>query len=191
MMYQKCGEKMKSKKTIIVTLIVLLIVIALLFFVCFILSRYHSEKSSPSTFETSSSAAEFVSAAENEAEFQTDNDYIKRKQNIKSNAELTNLNEEYAEIWHSKMDLYYQSLYDFYVSQDNTQMICKTQLMKEQWDSYYTSQMSYYEKFIMSVYESGSIVPIKLSDCSRILYRNKAIELYYLCLDCMIKVDAP
>ena len=128
---------------------------------------------------------------ESVTEFSVDKDYNNKKQNIKSNAELTNLNEEFANIWKGKTEIYYQSIYEYYYFKDDTAMIDKIESMKVDWENYYSNQMNYYKDFILSKYTTGSIVPVKLSEYSKALYRNKALELYDLCLDLGIDVDSP
>lgn len=127
----------------------------------------------------------------NSEEFSIDYNYEIRKKSVKSNAELTNLNEEFANIWQEKIGFYYQEICDYFISKSNNEMMNQTLSMQEKWNAYYKYQINYYEEFMLSVYDSGSIVPIKLSNYNLLLNRNKAIQLYYLCLNLGIEIKAP
>lgn len=176
---------MKTKKTIILFL-VLFILFLMIFFITKTLLKTNSNNPEFNTTITND-----FSTTDNADKFLIDYNYEERKKSVKSNAELTSLNEEFANIWREKSDFYYQEIYDYFVLQDDTAMINKTQLMKEEWDTYYICQMDYYEEFMISTYNSGSIVPIKMSSYSLLLNRNKAVELYNLCLNLGLEVKTP
>lgn len=125
---------------------------------------------------------------------QLDVEYNEKKSVAVSNSALTALNDEYAGLWQKQVEKYYQALFDYYSSteglyadkdgityypgvKDHASMMEETKASQENWLKYYESSINYYKDFLYSVYGTGSIVPVKLSDYSRILYRAKAIEM--------------
>lgn len=123
--------------------------------------------------------------------FLTDIEYEKRRKETKSNVELTSLNEEFADIWKEKIRTYHNCLINRYEEENNHTMIDETNTAQNSWELYCQSQIDYYETAILSQYTTGSIVPIKLSNFERNLYRERAIFLYYLCQELMIDVVSP
>lgn len=145
--------------------------------------------------------------------FLTDIEYEKRRKETKSNVELTSLNEEFADIWKGKVRTYYNSLVDHYEKEKNQittdgtntpqgageqyrqshidSLIDETKTSQESWELYCQGQLDYYEIAINFEYTTGSIVPIKLSNFERNLYRERAIFLYYLCRELTIDVVSP
>lgn len=175
------NQKQISITSLILVILSLLIIIPLLVF--------HIEDFS---YRNNSNVFELLSSYSlDDGEFLIDSNYNKKKQDINNNADLTNLNDEFANLWKEKINSYYQEISNYFISKEDTIMLNKTQLMKEEWEKDYSNKMSYYEDFLLSVYATGSIVPIKISDYNRILNRNKAIELYYLCLNLGIDVNSP
>lgn len=121
----------------------------------------------------------------------TDLDYFAKKEIVKSNVELVLLNDEYVLIWKEHVDTYYKALIDYYNSTKNTYMVELTQNDKEAFDKYAEDHINYYQEFTLSTYDSGSIVPTSISAYKLRLYREEAIELYFMCEQNFIDVEKP
>ena len=123
--------------------------------------------------------------------FLLDREYEAEKEQVRSNAEMTALNEEFEEKWKMKEEFYYGKLLDYYSSGSDKSMYDKTVAQQEEWSTYAAQQYDDYESLVHGCYTSGSIVPIKLSDYRRVLSRNRAIELYRQCSDLCLNIEAP
>lgn len=124
-------------------------------------------------------------------QFKLDLEYESKKKNVKSNIEMTALNEEYAEKWKSKIEFYHTQILNYYTLNSGGEMYDLSMQSHTNWNSYEEQQYNYYEAFIYDNYTTGSIIPIKLSDYKRIVYRNRAIELYNRCIDLLLEVELP
>ena len=126
-----------------------------------------------------------------DTQFTLDIEYQNKMQDSKSNVEITAINDEFSEKWKSKIEFYYIQIVNYYTSSFNQEM---HDLFKENhinWSSYAEQQYNYYETVMCDVYTTGSIVPVKLSNYKRTVYRNRAIELYNQCIELSIKVESP
>ena len=104
--------------------------------------------------------------------------YQKESKRVSSHAELTQINEKYAEIWLARMDEYYDRA-ELYAHETNDLSLAEQiEESRQSWDSYRTAETEYAKSCLLSVYGSGSIVPVLLSDYRREFCRNKAMELY-------------
>lgn len=125
------------------------------------------------------------------SEFSIDINYNNEKKEINSNADLTNLNEKFSGIWKNEVNGYYTELKGYFLSKNNTALYDETCFEQNSWEQYYEKQVGYYGNCLLCVYETGSILPLKLSNYSMRLNRNKAIDLYYFCLNLGIDVQPP
>ena len=105
-----------------------------------------------------------------------DEKYYKEKKQATSNAELTNLNEKYSNIWKEKIDFYYEKIKCSF-SYEEIHAKNEVDSLKESWNEYYKNEITSTNKVLASIYGSGSIVPVVLSEYDMLLCRNKAIEL--------------
>ncbi|MBE6794988.1 MAG: hypothetical protein E7533_00190 [Ruminococcaceae bacterium] len=124
-------------------------------------------------------------AHEENIQYALDVEYQKEISEARSNFEISQINLKYAKKWSGKAEHYYQQIIDYYETTtfhaDSQEMIEKTKEAKVQWEKNYASEKSYYESFMLSVYTSGSIVPIKLSEFEYTSYRACALELSDMC----------
>ncbi|MBR0466574.1 MAG: hypothetical protein IJJ40_03670 [Clostridia bacterium] len=122
-------------------------------------------------------------------EYEIDRTYLHKAKRISSNAELTSLNDEYARLYENKITVFFDIISNYYTGIKDEKMAKLIEDLKDNWEQYSTIQKENYQKLIISKYGSGSIVPVKLSDYNRKINREKAIELYELCLSLNIAVN--
>lgn len=117
-----------------------------------------------------------------------------------SNYDKSVINDEYTLLWKEKADEYYDSLFSYYSSDEERfndryispeDMIENIQSMKNERRSYFEKQIELYEAHLISKYGSGSVLSVKLSEYRLDMYRAEALEVYQMCLDLYIDVDAP
>ena len=106
-----------------------------------------------------------------------DKNYNTQIKLTKSNSEITNLNSEYKNIWKELIDLYYQQLTEYYKKEQNNHMQKILNANISNFNDYVLNQMLFYEEIVLTKYETGSVVPILLSEYEMKLYRAKALEL--------------
>lgn len=106
-----------------------------------------------------------------------DKNYNTQIKLTKSNSEITNLNSEYKNIWKELIDLYYQQLTEYYKKEQNNHMQKILNANISNFNDYVLNQMLFYEEIVLTKYETGSVVPILLSEYEMELYRAKALEL--------------
>lgn len=112
--------------------------------------------------------------------FSIDKEYEDRKQQAKCNADVTTLNEEFANIWKEKVQIYNKKLIDYYTLQNNEDMLNQTHSMIEKWEEYCSSQIAYYQSSA-TLENSGFGIAFKHTNQTMLLYRTRAVELYELC----------
>lgn len=120
-----------------------------------------------------------------------DNEYKERLALTKSNAETSNLNEEFAERWQKMSSEYYDLIFeiadkyegytnaskDLDFGEDLKQSLYASQ---NAWETYAQNRIDEERAALIMKYETGSIVPLLLSQFQYTLYRERAIELYNL-----------
>lgn len=109
--------------------------------------------------------------------------YERELAKTQSNADITALNERYAGFWEQEAEYIYKHLEEYYIAQENDE--CKQELSaaKLAWDEYYAKQTAYTKQMLLQRYESGSVVPIKSSNYERLLWRQRCISLYEMCVE--------
>lgn len=188
---------MQYRKTVILSIVVV---------VCIFLAGFslymgfnHFLKNSPTTDLYNSSSFDYWDNGylDNET-YQLDLEYNQKRKNAESNADVTHLNEEFQNLWKEKMDIYccmieehYANRSGYYSAEENAEMIEKSALMQDEWELFYEKQAEYHTDFLLSIYGSGSIVPIYSSEYELMLCRNRAVELYKFCRTLGVDVDAP
>lgn len=120
-----------------------------------------------------------------------DNEYKERLALTKSNAETSNLNEEFAERWQKMSSEYYDLIFeiadkyegytdaskDLDFGEDLKQSLYASQ---NAWETYAQNRIDEERAALIMKYETGSIVPLLLSQFQYTLYRERTVELYNL-----------
>lgn len=127
-------------------------------------------------------------ANETEYTYLMDVQYEQEKLETKCNADVTALNEKYAVCWKEKADEYAEKLKDYYSENQNDGMIDEINASLEDWEDYYEKQTAFYSDYLEFVYCGGSITPILSSAYNMNLCRDRAEELYQICLSLSIEV---
>ena len=116
-----------------------------------------------------------------------------------SNYDKCVINGEYALLWQEKADEYYDVLISYYSSDEERfndryispeDMLENVQSMKNDRRSYIEKQIEFYEAHLISKHGPGSILPVILSEYILDMYRAEALEVYQMCIDLHIDVDA-
>ncbi len=133
----------------------------------------------------------FYVNSENEMKFPLDITQEVALENAKSNVDKVNTNERYCELWEENINYYYNEIIKHFEDNNESELLQKTIETQAKWEEDCAQQVDYHNSLLLSVYESGTIVPIKLSyfECEQ--YRQRAIVLYEQCLELNIDVDPP
>ena len=135
-----------------------------------------------------------------EVVFSLDTEYQQDMNEAYSNYDKSAVNEEYALLWKEKADEYYDALIAYYSSDEERfndryisaeDMIENMQSMKDERRAYIENQIEFYEAHLTAKYGSGSALPGDLSKYTLNMYREEALEIYQMCLDLHIDVEAP
>ena len=135
-----------------------------------------------------------------EVVFSLDTEYQQDMNEAYSNYDKCVINGEYALLWQEKADEYYDALISYYSSDEERfndryisaeDMIENMQSMKTERREYMEKQIEFYEAHLTAKYGSGSILPVILSEYILDMYRAEALEVYQMCLDLHIDVEAP
>jgi hypothetical protein len=135
-----------------------------------------------------------------EVVFSLDTEYQQDMNEAYSNYDKCVINDEYALLWQEKADEYYDTLISYYSSDEERfndryispeDMLENVQSMKNDRRSYIEKQIEFYEAHLISKYGPGSILPVILSEYILDMYRAEALEVYQMCIDLHIDVDAP
>lgn len=135
-----------------------------------------------------------------EVVFSLDTEYRQDMNEAYSNYDKSAVNEEYALLWKEKADKYYDVLIAYYSSDEERfndryisaeDMIENMQSMKDERRAYIEKQIEFYEAHLTAKYGSGSALPGALSKYILDMYREEALEVYRMCLDLYIDVEAP
>lgn len=172
---------MKLSKSVIglsTVIAVLLIIIATMIFKDFSHSNSDADKRTSAVTESTvdksidtdiqSEISNYTTAVE------LDKDYKSRLSKAKSNAEITEINSEFADKWKAEIDTNYQKLLTVADGSFREQLIAS----QKEW--YVNAEKLTEERlaFLIEVYQYGSIVPVKVSEYEYNLYRERAIELF-------------
>ncbi len=141
-----------------------------------------------------------IEFASDDIESSLDKEYELSLSKAASNVDKSAVNDEYASLWKEKADEYYDALISYYSSDEERfndryispeDMIENMQSMKTERRSYIEKQIEFYEAHLISKYGSGSILPGALSKYKLDMYRDEALEVYQMCIDLNIDVEAP
>ncbi len=131
--------------------------------------------------------------------YSLDAEYEKAKQKCKSNAEITSLNEDFAKKWYDLIEAYYNCALtpgeppydDELLDEWYIKMHENIRIIHENWEIYAQQRLKNEEDRIVTIYMSGSIVPVLLSQFEYELYRSHAIEMYEMCREAFINCPQP
>lgn len=131
-----------------------------------------------------------------ENSYELDIEYSTEKKSCISNIEITNINSNYAQKWRALGDNYYNLILSDYTSDTKTKE--ELQITINNVTTIHDNMLNYiderlkteYERLIY-VYDTGTIVPIKLSQCEYKLYRYYALEMYTFCKDMYVDCEEP
>ena len=129
-------------------------------------------------------------------EYNLDKEHNKELENTTSNTEITNINEKYAEKWKSTGDEYYTLILSDYSNSTKTQeqlqeALDRVTLINNNMLDYIDERLEIELKRLQDFYQSGSIVPVEMSNYECKMYRDYALEMYRICNDMNISCDKP
>ena len=152
-MFQWFGDIMK--KTMIFG------IISFFLFVCTICSAKPSEHQ----FQIDSTyiSEETASYYNVEQYYSLDFKYKKDKAICKSNSDITEVNTEYAEQWYNLGETYYSLIMSEDLKSDDSEKKENVSFMYENWKLYASQQIADEKTRLETIYDGGTIVPIKLS----------------------------
>lgn len=124
-------------------------------------------------------------------EYSLDLHYNQEISSAESNVEILNINQEYAKLWNEKINIYYKELIEKYSSngQEETELIIIFEQTK--WEKELPNKIEQKKEFLLETYESGSIIPVELSEYEYMEYRYRALNLFNQCLELNIDVEFP
>ena len=105
--------------------------------------------------------------------------YNQEMEKAVSNYEKSEINKKYGDLWYEKIQLYNDALNAHYYKDE--EMKNKINLSQDNWLEYKNIQEDIYFDFLISVFTTGSIVPIIQSEKEYALNRERAIFLYQQC----------
>ena len=128
---------------------------------------------------------ELLTQFENEHK-RLDAEYQEQLDNAVSNAEISNIKHNFAELWLEKVDEYYSLIIEYYDTYDNSppqyvdylKVKEDTIKMQQQWSEYYEAHEKYYMDFLTTIYGAGSTKGIAAANYSYMLARSKALLVY-------------
>lgn len=122
--------------------------------------------------------------------YSLDTDYDNAFNNAESNIEKVNINTHFCDLWIGNANFYYNKIL-MYFEDNNSNLYQETLQDQLTWEHYYTQQKKHYNNLLISVYGSGTILPLKLSDFEYEQNRHRALILYHQCLELSIEVEPP
>lgn len=115
--------------------------------------------------------------------------YNQEMEKAVSNYEKSEINKKYGDLWYEKIQLYNDALNSHYYKDE--EMKNKINLSQDNWLEYKNIQEDIYFDFLISVFTTGSIVPIIQSEKEYALNRERAIFLYKQCDMLFLEVEKP
>ena len=130
------------------------------------------------------------------SEYNLDKEHSKELENTTSNAEITDINEKYAEKWKSTGDGYYTLILSDYSNSTKTkeqlqESLDRVTLIHDNMLEYIDERLEIELKRLQDVYQSGSIVPVEMSNYEYKMYRDYALEMYRICQDMNVSCNNP
>ena len=121
--------------------------------------------------------------------YMLDASYNQEIEEAESNFEKGEINDKYSDLWFDKITLYNDALICYY--SQNEKMQNEINLSHDEWLKYKEIQEDVYFDFLLSVYTTGSIVPLLQNEKRCELTRDRAIFLYKQCEMLSLDVDMP
>ncbi len=103
-----------------------------------------------------------------------DKEYSRRLSNAKSNTEITEINSEFADKWKNEIDTNYQKLLTIAEKSFREKLI----ISQAEWYIYAKKYIDERYEYLLEEYQTGTTVPIIISEFECNLYRERAIELF-------------
>ncbi len=170
MMCRGCGDKMKNIRW--------LFCIALLFVLLVGCSN--------SQMHNNTDAAVLI-----DTEYALDVEYKEAINACKSNVEISNTNNSFAQKWKDLGDYYYGCIMEGEYFNDKDEIKDIASSIHNEWIQYAQHRIEDEEKRLTVLYGAGSIVPIKLSQYECAFYRAHSIEMYEICIQLHLDCDQP
>lgn len=165
----------KSSIVLSIIIVVLLIIIAAMF-CCDFSQKNNNDIEDLIVFEAEPDSHNDTKLQNYPLAIELDKEYERRVSAANANAEITDINSEFAEKWKAETDANYQKLLS--VANDDF----KEALVASQAEWYVNAEKDIEEKFMyfVNVHDFGSITPICVSKYEYNLYRERAIELFVM-----------
>lgn len=151
--------------------------------------------------ETEPETEQTFDKTEEKHTYTLDKEYAELLSKAESNVETVSINDIYTEKWEELAQIYYEKILysienntfadEFYGEGTNEKALLMMEQWQTDWNNYYELQTNYYNEFLEYNYGAGSIVPVVSSKYKMNLARERALELYDMCLLLYIDVEAP
>lgn len=126
-----------------------------------------------------------------EQDYSLDFKYKKDRAICESNSDITAVNLEYAEQWYNLGETYYSLIMTEDLKSDDIEKKENVSSMYDNWKLYASQQIADEKARLETIYDGGTIVPIKLSYYKYNLYRSHTLELYNMCIELNIDCETP
>ena len=126
-----------------------------------------------------------------DTEYVLDVEYTKAIDACKSNAEISNTNNSFAQKWKDLGDYYYRCIMEGKGINNEDEIKDIASSIHNEWIQYAQHRIEYEEKRLTSLYGAGSIVSVKLSQYECDFYRAHTIEMYEMCIQFHLECDQP
>lgn len=139
-------------------------------------------------------------SGQTEEKYSLDLEYEQEIQACKSNAEMTETNNLYAQKWYNLSETYCANMrqavsdkeyFDKAEEEYHQNKAGSVEIIHKNWKEYAQQRCKDEETRLLSVYTTGSIVPVRLSRFRYELYRDHAIEMYNMCREMFVDCPMP
>lgn len=153
-----------------------------------------------STLVTEPEKAITADSDQTEEKYSLDLEYEKEIQACKSNVEMTETNNLYAQKWYDLSETYCaimrqavsdKEYFDKAEEEYHQNEADSVEIIHENWKEYAQQRCKDEETRLLSVYTTGSIVPVRLSRFRYEFYRDHAIEMYNMCREMFVNCPMP
>lgn len=172
---------MLKKKRLIAVLAIISILLVVIFVIIFhnLSQRNKNNEPAPQAqqeeiIKTPNDSGVKAAPSGYEAAVMLDSEYKEKISAAKSDIEITETNEEFAEKWKSEINTNYEKL-SAVASDGFKEKLTESQA---EWNIYAEKRTAEHFEYLLEEYESGTIVPVIQSEFEYRLYRERAIELF-------------
>lgn len=123
--------------------------------------------------------------------YNLDYKYIKDKSICESNSDITKVNSEYAELWYTLGETYYSLIMSEDLKSNDSKKEEDVTSIYDNWKLCASQQIADEKARLETIYNGGTIVPVKLSYYEYNLYRSHTLELYNKCIELNIDCETP